>query len=132
MLILRSFVVWLLIILVEIIHGIVRGILLVPMAGDLRSRQIGVFTGSLLIFVVAYISSNWLGAKSVGQQIGVGFFWVLLTVIFEITFGLFVVGADTARILEDYNLLNGGLMPIGLVFMLFTPMLASWLSSKFS
>jgi hypothetical protein len=62
MLILRSFVVWLLIILVEIIHGIVRGILLVPKTGDLRSRQIGVFTGSLLIFAVAFIFADrcWL------------------------------------------------------------------------
>jgi hypothetical protein len=131
MLILRGFVVWLLIILIEIIHGIVRGIFLVPLAGDIRSRQIGVLTGSLLILAVAFIFSNWLGAKTVLQRLGVGFLWVLLTLIFEITFGVFVVGADKARILEDYDLPNGGLMPIGLVFMLFTPMIASWLRAKF-
>jgi hypothetical protein len=87
---------------------------------------------ALLIFAVAFIFANWLAARSMLQQIGVGFFWVLLTVIFEITLVFFVVGADMARIREDYDLPNGGLMPIGLLFMLCTPMLASWLRSKFS
>lgn len=130
MTLLRAFSVWILMILVEIVHGIVRGIFLVPLVGDLGARQIGVFTGSILIFGIAYTTSRWLGAKTVTSQIGIGLFWVLLTLVFEVTVGVFVIGADKARIIEDYDLANGGLMPIGLLFMFLAPMLASWIDVK--
>lgn len=42
----RAILIWLAIIVAEIAHGIIRGLLLVPLVGDWRSRQIGVFTGS--------------------------------------------------------------------------------------
>ncbi len=50
----RSLAIWLLLIVAEIAHGILRAILLVPMIGEFRSNQIGVFTGSVIILVIAY------------------------------------------------------------------------------
>jgi hypothetical protein len=52
----RSFAIWLVLIAVEIIHGILRAIALVPLVGEFRSNQIGVFTGSAIIFVIAYLT----------------------------------------------------------------------------
>jgi hypothetical protein len=54
--------VWLVLIAVEFIHGTLRTIFLVPVVGDFRSRQIGVFTGSVLILAVAYVLVPWLHA----------------------------------------------------------------------
>lgn len=45
---LRSFLIWILIAVLEIIHGIFRAKIIAPKTGDLRSRQIGVFTGSFI------------------------------------------------------------------------------------
>ena len=42
----RTIAIWLVLIAAEILHGIARGILLVPHVGEFRSSQIGVFTGS--------------------------------------------------------------------------------------
>lgn len=42
----RAFVVWLVLIAVETVHGILRGLFLVPRAGSFRARQIGVFVDS--------------------------------------------------------------------------------------
>jgi hypothetical protein len=42
----------------EILHRIARTVLLVPYVGDLQSRQIGVFTGSLIILAIALCSSG--------------------------------------------------------------------------
>ena len=49
--------------------------------------------------------------------------WVLLTIGFELLLG-WVLGLGWARILEDYDLPHGGLMPLGLLFMLCAPWLA--------
>lgn len=49
----RGMTVWLVLISAEIVHGLVRGILLRPYVGDLRARQIGVFSGSVNFFAIA-------------------------------------------------------------------------------
>lgn len=54
----------------------------------------------------------------------VGGIWLVLTVAFEVCFGLFVVGLSWERIASGYNLLNGGLMPVGLLVLFFSPMIA--------
>ena len=51
----RAFAVWLVLIVAEILHGIARGIFLVPHVGEFRSNQIGVFTGSIIILVIALV-----------------------------------------------------------------------------
>ncbi len=64
MFLLRALLVWLVIIGVETVHGILRTLVLLPAVGDFRARQISVFTGSLLIFGVAYVFIEWIQAKT--------------------------------------------------------------------
>jgi hypothetical protein len=49
MYLLRAFAVWLVIMAVESAHGTLRELFVAPLIGDLRARQISVFTGSLLL-----------------------------------------------------------------------------------
>ncbi|TWU49313.1 hypothetical protein [Rubripirellula reticaptiva] len=128
--IIRSLAVWLLIIVAEIIHGIVRAIALVPMIGEFRSNQIGVFTGSSIILAIANFTIRWIGAKRRNELLLVGLIWLVLTVAFEVLFGRLVVGLSWERIGSDYNVLNGGLMPLGLLFLFFSPTVASKLREK--
>ena len=120
----RSVSIWFLVIAAEIIYGILRAIALVPLAGEFRSNQIGVFTGSAIILVIACLTIRWIGATQRSQLLTVGAIWLVLTVAFEVLFGRFVVGLSWERIVADYNLLRGGLMPLGLLFLLFAPMIA--------
>ncbi len=128
--IIRSLAVWLLIIVAEIVHGILRAIVLVPVVGEFRSNQIGVFTGSAIILAITYFTIRWIGATSRTELLLVGAIWLVLTVAFEVLFGRFVVGLSWKRIASDYNILNGGLMPLGLLVLLFSPMIAAKLFEK--
>ena len=129
-LLLRSFLVWLVIIAAETVHGILRGLLLVPLVGDLPARQIGVFVGSLLILTVAYLFIQWIATRTKRQLLGVGLLWVVLTVMFEIGLGRFVMGLPLERITEDYNPALGGFLGFGLLFMAVSPLLAARLRGK--
>jgi hypothetical protein len=93
-------------------------------AGEFRSNQIGVFTGSAIILVIACLTIRWIGATQRSELLTVGAIWLALTVAFEVLFGRFVVGLSWERIVADYNLLRGGLMPLDLLFLLFAPMIA--------
>lgn len=126
----RSLAMWLVLIVAEIGHGILRAIVLVPRVGEFRSNQIGVFTGSAIIFAIGYFTIRWIGAQRPSELLLVGLIWLLLTLTFEVLFGRLVVGLSWERIASDYNVFNGGLMPLGLLFLFFSPLVAAKLRGK--
>ena len=121
----RAIAVWLVLIGAEMIHGIVRSIVLMPRVGDKRARQIGVFTGSLVNLGIAHVFIRWIGARTTRALGGIGVVWVVLTVVFEVTFGRLVMRSSWERIRSDYDLAHGGLLPIGLVALAGSPLVAS-------
>ncbi len=121
---LRAVAVWLVIIAAETVHGILRGLLLVPLVGDHPARQIGVLIGSLIIFAVAYLCVPWIATPTKIQILGVGLLWVVLTILFEVVLGYFVLGLPWERITEDYDRTRGGFLEFGMLFMALSPLLA--------
>jgi len=120
----RASLTWMLIILAETVHGMVREIFIAPVLGDLRARQLGVWVGCVLIFIIAWLTARWVGARSRRTQLAVGGLWVVLTLIFELALGR-ALGASWERILDDYNPARGGFMILGMAFMFLAPMLAA-------
>ena len=120
----RAFAVWLVLIVAEILHGIARGIFLVPHVGEFRSNQIGVFTGSVIILVIALAFVRWIGVFRTTDLLAVGLLWLILTLAFEILFGRFVVGASWERLAADYNVSEGGLLPFGMLVLVLSPLIA--------
>ncbi len=129
----RGFAVWLVIIFAEFLHGILRVMVLEPFVSDFRARQIAVFSGVVIILTTTAIFVDWMKATNNLQLFAVGFQWLILTLSFEILFGRFVVKASWERIFSDYNLLNGGLLPVGLVILTFAPLIIKklWKSALF-
>ena len=123
---LRAMAVWLIMIVAEIVHGVLRAIVLVPWLGEFRSNQIGVFTGSAIILAIAYLFIGWVGASHRSELALVGTMWLVLTVVFEMLFGQLVMDLSWQRLLADYNMLAGGLMPLGLIVLWLSP----WIASK--
>jgi hypothetical protein len=123
--ILRAFAVWLVIMGTETLHGIARAVFLVPLVGDFPSRQIGVFTGSVLILIVSFLLIGWVGEKRTGPLVLVGLFWLALTALFEVGLGRFAFGYSWQRIASDYDITRGGLMPVGLLVLVFSPLIGS-------
>ena len=120
----RGFLVWLVIVFAESVHGTLRQIFLAPVIGDFPVRRIAFFVGLLLIFLIAYFFVRWINAP--GSLFLVGLLWAILTLVFEIALGFFILGYSPERVFEDYDISRGGLMGFGLLFMVFSP----WLAAK--
>ena len=123
----RALATWFLIVIAESIHGTIRQLFIAPALGDLQARQVGVLTGSAIIFAIAITFIRWIGSRSFGEQFRVGLLWVVLIVIFEFSLGA-ALGYSRERMLSDYNMAGGeggGFMALGLLFMLFAPALAA-------
>lgn len=121
----RAFLIWLLIIFAESVHGTLRQIFIAPLIGDFPARRIAFFVGMLLIFAIAYFFIDWIRTENAKQLFAIGFLWASLTLGFEFALGFLVLGYTTERVFEDYDLSRGGLMGFGIVFMFFAPYLAA-------
>lgn len=125
----RALAAWVLIAVTESVHGTLRQLFLAPLIGDFRARQLSVFTGSALIFVIAFLLIRWIGATRTRPLLGIGLLWLLLTLVFEVSLGR-VLGIDWQRILADYDLRHGGLMLIGMVVLMLAPLGAARLNDR--
>lgn len=120
----RVLAVWLLIVVAESVHGVLRQQFLVPRLGDVPSRQLGVLTGSLIIFAIALATVRWTGARGAAAQLRTGCVWVVLMLGFEFALGR-ALGYPAGRMLADYDVTAGGYLGLGMLFLLFAPLLAA-------
>ena len=121
----KAVVVWVLIAIVEVVHGILRVRFLNRRVGDRRARQIAVFTGSGLILIIAWALVPWINPSTVEQCYWIGLLWFVLMLAFEIGFGRFVFRAPWKRLLSDFNFRQGGLLSIGMAILFFAPLIAA-------
>jgi hypothetical protein len=111
--------------LTEVVHGILRVRLLNRRVGEHRARQIGVFTGSAIILAIAWLTVPWIYPTTTGQQLGVGFLWLVLMLAFEVAFGRLVFRASWERISADFDFRKGNLLVVGMLVLLFAPLLVA-------
>lgn len=127
-LLIRAFLVWVLIMVAESVHGVMRRLLLDPDTAH-AVRQVSVLVGVLIIFGVAWVFRQWVVTDSTWRLLGIGVLWAVLTLIFEFSLGL-TLGMTWPAMLADYDLTRGGVMPLGVVAMALTPWLVHWLDGR--
>ena len=116
----RAFCIWLTLVAVESIHGVMRRLFLEPQLGDLRARQVSVFTGTVLITLVFWFTLKWLGPQPVRRWWTFGLLWLVLTLAFEIGLGR-ATGMSWDRIASDFDPRRGGLLAFGMLVILVAP-----------
>lgn len=119
----RGLLVWLLIMLVETIHGVLRGLLVAPRLGEEMASRIGWPIGMIIVLVVSYLSIRWIGLRDTSNLIRLGALWAILTFVFEIIIGL-LRGLDSTRMWAEINPLEGGFMLYSVIVMFLAPLAA--------
>lgn len=122
----NAIAVWIAIMILEVGNGLLRKVIVESFVDDLMARQIGVAMGSVMILLVAYLTVGWFRARR-RRLLVVGLIWATSTLAFEIVLGRAVMGLSWDRIWSDYDLLRGGLMPLGLLIMALAPLAGAWL-----
>lgn len=123
----RACAAWLLLIGAESLHGTLRELLLRPYVGDLRARQLALFTGSVIVVGVACVVTRWIRADTPRTRWLVGLLWLALTLAFEVSLGRLVLGYSWDRLLEDYDVTRGGWLWLGMIVLLVSPHIAATL-----
>jgi hypothetical protein len=105
--ILRAIVVWVVLAVVGVANGIVRGAILAPRLGDQRAHVLGTLLLCVLLWAVAVAFIRWIGPRTVTEASLVGLLWAVLTASFEFLAGHYVFGNSWEQLLADYNIWRG-------------------------
>lgn len=116
--------VWFVILLLAILNGALREFVLVPALGVPAATALSGIVLCALIIGVVFLALPWLGPPTCRAALGIGVFWVLLTVAFEFGFGFFVQHKSGPEMLGAYRFENGNIWPLVLLVILASPAIA--------
>lgn len=119
--ILKYTIAWIGLMCIGIFNGVIREATYGRLVGDLAAHQISTATGVILIGVYVWILSRCWVLPSAGQAVAVGLIWLIITVIFEFFFGHYVMKNPWSRLLYDYNILEGRVWIIILIWTAIAP-----------
>lgn len=121
----RSIITWFLFIPIAILNGIAREFMYKPVVGDLVAHQISTVIACIAFFLLAYsLIKNKAVSETNRTLLLIGMLWVVMTVLFEFSFGHYVDGVSWEKLLADYNIFQGRVWGLFLLCMLVTPLLA--------
>jgi hypothetical protein len=103
----RGLLIWMLIMLVETIHGVLRALLLVPRVGPEAAERIGWPVGAVLVIAIATLTIRWTRLSGAGL-LRLGAAWAVLTVLFELAIG-WLRGLDAQALLAALGPWSGSI-----------------------
>lgn len=113
--------VWFLLAAAMILNGIVRQATYGKHVPELTAHQVSTLTAVLLAGAVVWLALRVWPVATSSQAWSIGFFWLFLTIAFEFGFGRFVAGHPWDRLLADYNIFNGRVWSVFLVWITVLP-----------
>jgi hypothetical protein len=128
--VLKASVIWLVIALFAIANGIFRETVLVSLLGPKMALPVSGMILSLIIFIVTYLFFPFFSKNKTMTYFFIGLQWVLMTLLFEVLFGHYVVGRSWSDILKVFHIMKGNLFIIVLIVSLFSPLLVAKIKSK--
>jgi hypothetical protein len=109
-------------ILIGLFNGVMREATYGKTLTPLRAHQVSTLTGSILFGLYIWgLTLRW-GLESAQQALIIGSIWLLLTVLFEFSFGRLVVKHSWSQLLGDYNLLAGRVWILVLIWIAIAPL----------
>jgi hypothetical protein len=112
---------WVPMVFIGVGNGILRETTYGQYMDELLAHQISAVTAIAFFgLYVWFLVRRWPIPTS-GQALTIGLLWLVLTVVFEFIFGHYIMGHPWARLLHDYNILEGRVWSLVLLWITVAP-----------
>jgi hypothetical protein len=105
--IIRTLVVWFVLLVLAMLNGAGREALLVPRLGPAMAHVISTLTLSVLIAATTWIAVPWIAPPTARAALATGATWLVMTLAFEFLAGHYLFGKPWPVLVADYNLVRG-------------------------
>ena len=117
----KYFLLWFPMVIIAIINGTIRQLFFTNFSDELGAHQLSVISGiTFFAIYIWFITDKWKIESSL-MAIKIGLMWLVMTVIFEFLFGHYVMGNSWEKLLHDYNLMEGRLWVVVLLWTTISP-----------
>ena len=123
MLFVKAFGVWCVMLVAAFVNGALRELLLVRLVGALVGHVLSVFLLSGAIFGITYLFVKTQRPLPASTLLGMGCFWLVLSLLFEFGFFHYVMHEPWEKLLADYNFFRGRLLIVVWLTTLFSPLI---------
>jgi hypothetical protein len=118
----RALGIWIVILLLANMNGALRELWLIPQLGAAPGRALSTVLLSGLVFLLTWLTISWIHPSTKGEALGIGAFWLVLTLAFEFLAGHYVFRKPWADLLVDYDVTRGRIWVLVLVVVLLAPL----------
>jgi hypothetical protein len=119
----RILVAWAVLLFLAVGNGALREGVLVPRFGAGTGHLVSTVVLSLLILMVGWPLTWWIGPEGAREALVIGGVWLSLTLAFEFLGGHFLFGKSWSELIADYDLARGRIWPLVLIVTTLTPWL---------
>lgn len=105
----RGMLIWVLLMLVETVHGVLRGLWLTPRIGADNAGLIGWPVAALLVLAITLLTIRWTRLSTRRGLLQLGALWAMLTVLFELAIGA-LRGLPVTDLIAAVNPLTGSVL----------------------
>jgi hypothetical protein len=106
---------------VAIFNATIRELFYKKSLGDLVAHQISTATGIIFFGLIFYFIFKKWKIKSLNHAVLIGLIWLALTILFEFGFGHYIMGNPWQKLLHDYNLAEGRVWSLFLLWITIAP-----------
>ena len=128
----KYLLVWLLLAIVAIANGVLRQSTYGKIVPELAAHQISTITAILASGAVVWIVNRHWAIESTSQALIIGACWLVMIIAFEFGFGHFIAGHSWETLVADYNLLEGRVWSLFLVWLTIMPFVIHKLALRFA
>ena len=112
---------WFVLAVIAILNGILREQTYGKFLSELSAHQLSTLTGVILSGMFVYFIHHIWPIESLNKAWTIGGIWLISTVAFEFVFGHYVAGHSWSLLLHDYNIFQGRVWSLFLVWVLIMP-----------
>lgn len=121
---LKAAAIWLLILVLAVLNGGFREAVLLPSVSKPLAFLLSGILLSVCIVVVSLVFVPRVGRLSTAQSLNLGLLWVVLTLMFEFSFGRLIQGRPWSELLQAYTFKDGNIWLLVLIVTFFAPLFA--------
>jgi hypothetical protein len=126
----KYLLVWFLLAIVAVTNGVIRQATYGKSVSDLAAHQISTVTAILAFGAVVWLVNRFWPIESAPQAWAIGGCWLIMTVAFEFGFGHYIAGHSWDRLLADYNIVDGRVWSLFLIWVTVLPFVVFKLASR--
>ncbi|PLY14210.1 MAG: hypothetical protein C0628_04460 [Sulfurimonas sp.] len=119
--IIKIFISFFLIALAETINGILRVKFLYKKIGIKKAKITSFLIGSIVIITLNLILVPWISPQTVVDAFFIGFIWMSMMIAYDLYVGKVLFRLSWKKIFEDFNILKGNFLGIGMGFIFVLP-----------